>query len=106
MVEGVRRRPQGEMTDEGVRRTVAAALKELGGVAERGAGRAGAVVKAQQASSSRRGSDASDSGRSASVREEPSMMLPFWQGIRSGESNSSGTTTVTTVVASVGVGRK
>ena len=28
------------------------------------------------------------------------MMLPFWQGIRSGESNPSGTTTVATVVAS------
>lgn len=101
MVESVRRRPQGEMTDEGVRRTVAATLKEAKAVWRREEREwAGAVVKAQQASSSRCGSDASDSGRSASVREEPSMMLPFWQGIRSGESNPSGTTTVATVVAS------
>ncbi len=101
MAESVRRRPQGEMTDEGVRRTVAAALKEAKAVWRREEREwAGAVVKAQQASSSRRGSDASDSGRSASVREEPSMMLPFWQGIRSEESNSSRTTTVATVVAS------
>ena len=104
LAECVRRTPRGEMTDEGVRRAAAATLKEAKALWRREERAwADAVVRAQQKtpSSSRRASNASESGRSASAREAPSMTLPFWLGVQSHKSSSSSTTTtVATAVAS------
>jgi len=112
LAECVRRTPRGEMTDEGVRRAAAATLKEAKALWRREERAwADAVVRAQQktssssSSSSRRASEASESGRLASVREAPSMTLPFWLGVQSHKSSSSSkTTTVATAVASSACG--